>query len=315
MNEQPWKCGPRRETLTRIEALKTFLSPDRPISKRAAMYRLLSMGLLDSTKDFHNFNRALNRALESGEHTNENFDDDCFDDNRRRTDRPMQWANLEEFVNETVPWYRRDFWQDQPERVEVWLEKDTAAFLVKDTTNECGVPLRISSGHYSRTFLYKAAQSIAGTSVPLTVLYIGDFDPSGLDVERAARRGSNGRDGVADFLEKDFGWRPGRFEKQVKWLRLGVSLDDYKTMPVKARVSLKEDGNNGDKERGDPRAESFKDEYDDYGVEVEALEVLEAGGLARRVENEIRKHIDVDAWNKSKQQQKRDLKRLRASMK
>ena len=32
-----------QKTLDQIEALKTFLSVDRPISKRAAMYRLLSM--------------------------------------------------------------------------------------------------------------------------------------------------------------------------------------------------------------------------------------------------------------------------------
>lgn len=306
--------GPRKETMERINALKTFLSPDGPISKRAAMYRLLSMGLLDSTKDFPNFNRALNRALESGVYTDEHFDDDCFEDNRRRVELASTWANLKEFKTETVQWYRRDFWQDQPRRVEVWLEKDTAAFLVQDVTDKYAVPLRISSGHYSRTFLWKIARDLSGTSVPLVILYIGDFDPSGLDIERAAKRGSNGRDGVADFLEKDFGWASGRFEKQVTWQRTGVTEDEYSTMPKKARVSLKDDdAADGKKKKGDTRAKEFKAKYADYGVEVEALEVLQPGGLALRLEDEILKHIDKRAWSGSARQEKKDLRTLLAA--
>jgi hypothetical protein len=277
------------------------------------MYRLLSEGLLDSTKDFHNCNRAINRALETGEYTDENFDDDCFDDNRRRTLCPRQWSNIKCWLRQIIEDedYQRRLWQDQPERVECWLEKDTVSFLVQNMTWRWGVPLRISSGHYSRTFLRKIAESISisGTSVPLRVFYIGDFDPSGLDVERAARRGSDGRDGVADFLEKDFGWEPGRFERQVTWVRLGVTEEDYRMMPAKARVSLKEDGNNGKKRRGDPRAEAFKEKYGDYGVEVEALEVLEPGGLERRVEEVIREHIDFDAWKASEQKMKQEWKK------
>ena len=73
----PQMRGPTRKTMERINALKTFLSVDEPISKRAALYRLLSMGLIDSTKDFHNVNRALNRALEQGIVTDEHFDDAC----------------------------------------------------------------------------------------------------------------------------------------------------------------------------------------------------------------------------------------------
>jgi len=319
----PQMRGPTRKTMERINALKTFLSVDEPISKRAALYRLLSMGLIDSTKDFHNVNRALNRALEQGIVTDEHFDDACFDDNRRLVETPTTWADpteLKETIQSMVLNYRRDLWQDQPRRVEVWLEKHTVAYLVRDITDKYGVTLRISSGNYSRTFLWRAARDLSGIgiTVPLGILYIGDFDPSGLDIERAARRGSNGRDGIADFLEKDFNWEPGRFEKQVSWLRVGVTEGDYWSMPTKARVPLKDDeaakaGTGKDKKkRGDPRAEEFKTKYGDYGVETEALEVLERNGLARRLEREIKSRIDNDTWNKSERQQERDRKLLAA---
>jgi len=310
--------GPRRKTMERIDALKTFLSVDQPISKRAALYRLLSMGLIDSTDDFHNVNRALNRALEQGTVTDEHFDDACFDDNRRLVDTPTTWTDpteLKEQIEYMIQNYRRDLWQDQPRRVEVWLEKHTVVYLVQDITHKYGVPLRISSGSYSRTFLYRAAEDISGITVPLAILYIGDFDPSGLDIERASRRGSNGRDGIADFLEKDFNWKPGQFENQVTWLRVGVTPDDYRSIPAKARVSLKDDAtaHERDKKRGDPRAEEFKAKFGDYGVETEALEVLERNGLAHRLEREIKSRIDDVAWKKSERKQVRDRKVLRAA--
>lgn len=297
------KNSPRAKAKRCLDALKTFLSIDAPISKRAAMYRLLSMGELESTNDFHNFNRMLNRMLENDTLCGDRFDDDCFVDNRRRVDLLSTWTDAADFQQWCASVYHRDFWQDQPERVEVWLEKDTAAFLVRDVTNNLGVPLRISAGHYSRTFLHQAARWLNGTKVPITIFYIGDFDPSGLDIERAAQRGSNGRQGVSDFLEHDFGWSVGRFKTQVTWQRIGVTEEEYRAMPERARVPLKEDAAG---KRGDPRAEEFKLKFGDYGVEVEALEVMQAGGLARRLDIAIRNLIDQDVWEETKKRAAND---------
>jgi hypothetical protein len=266
------------------------------------MYTLLSAGLLSSTKDFHNFNRAMNRVLEDGKLCDEHFSDECFDDNRRRTELTSTWKDRGAFDEWCSAVWKLDYWQNQPTRVEVFLEKDTASFLVQDVTYRLRVPLRVSAGNFSRTFLYRIAESISGTNVPIKILYIGDFDPSGLDIERAAMRGSNGREGLADFLENDFGWEPGQFEKQVTWMRVGVTEDDWRNTPDKARVPLKDTSQNGDGtwKKGDPRVPDFKAKYGDYGVEVEALEVMQRGGLAQRLELAIQSYIDSVAWEESK---------------
>lgn len=292
-------------TLRCIEKLKTFLSPNHRASKRGAMYTLLSEGLLSSTTDFHNFNRAMNRVLEDGTRCDEHFSDECFDDNRRRTQLTPTWRNKAEFVESCSEAWRLDYWQNQPTRVEVFLEKDTASFLVQEVTERLQVPLRVSAGNFSRTFLYRIAESISSTNVPIKILYIGDFDPSGLDIERAAMRGSNGREGLADFLQNDFGWKLGRFEKQVTWVRVGVTEDEWRTMPDKARVPLKDKSqkDDGTWKKGDPRAVDFKARYGDYGVEVEALEVMNRGGLAQRLDAAIQSYIDPVAWEQSKQQE------------
>ncbi len=138
------------------------------------------------------------------------------------------------------------------------------------------------------------------------VLYIGDFDASGLDVERAAQRGRDGKseqkDGVADILEKHCNWNPGRWEKQVTWLRVGVTEEDLRTLPEESKVPIK---------KGDPRAKEFKAKYGEFGAEVEALEVLEEGLLAKRLEAAIREHIDHDKWKRSERRETKDRTRLK----
>lgn len=273
-------AGTRRE----IGALKTFLSVDHPISKRSAGYQLLSMGLLGSTKEFHDFERRLNRALAVPENCDEHFCDECFEDNRRRIVDAVNYKDVDDYLQH-LPMYWRDHWQDQDRRVYVFLEKDTLSYLVQSTTSHWDVPLIVSSDHY----------------VPITVFYLGDFDPSGLDIERAARRGNGKTWGLADFLEREFDWEQDRFEQDVEWVRLGVTEQDYWDMPEKARVSLK---------GKDTRAKAFKRLYSNYGVEAEALEVLERGGLAARVEAAITSRIDQNRWNTSEDQQEIDRKKV-----
>ncbi|MGI8714332.1 MAG: hypothetical protein ACR2NR_14385 [Solirubrobacteraceae bacterium] len=53
---------------------------------------------------------------------------------------------------------RRDLWQSQNVRIEVWLEKDALADVVADVTSNWDVSLMVSRGQSSATYLYSAAQ-------------------------------------------------------------------------------------------------------------------------------------------------------------
>jgi hypothetical protein len=47
--------------------------------------------------------------------------------------------------------YRRDFWQQQPERVEVWSEKGTIRGVLQPVLDEYGVGFRVMHGFGSAT--------------------------------------------------------------------------------------------------------------------------------------------------------------------
>jgi hypothetical protein len=81
--------------------------------------------------------------------------------------------------------YRRDFWDQQPVRVQVWSEKGTNRGVLAPVLDEYAVGFNVLHGFSSATALYDAAQS--NNDRPLIVLYVGDWDPSGMWMsERAA---------------------------------------------------------------------------------------------------------------------------------
>ena len=99
------------------------------------------------------------------------------DETRELEQRPS-WSDPEEYVAAVSRSYRRDFWQQQPRRVEVWSEKGTVRGVLAPVLDAFGVGFRVMHGFASATSLHDVAQDDDGR--PLIVLYIGDFDPSGL---------------------------------------------------------------------------------------------------------------------------------------
>src|SRR5207245_2100789 len=124
---------------------------------------------------------------------------------------------------------------------------------------------------------------------------VGDGDPSGFDIERAAKEG-NGlfncakREGLYELLLSrdggDWAW------EHLTWERLAITDEDLAKFKGFQLVPVKED---------DTRSAEFKWEHRDsskrdgqfFGAEVEALEqeVLQA-----RVKAFIQQFIDADAW-------------------
>ena len=93
--------------------------------------------------------------------------------------------------------YRRDLWIDQGVHVEVWTEKDAIRGVISPVTAEYDVPLMISRGFSSETFLYETAEDINDEGNPAVIYQLGDHDPSGVaawdDIQRKLR----------DFVDDD----------------------------------------------------------------------------------------------------------------
>ncbi len=60
--------------------------------------------------------------------------------------------------------------------------------MIYEVTEEWDVPLMPTRGYASLSFLHSAAMAIAQQGKPAFLYYLGDFDPSGVDIPRAVLR-------------------------------------------------------------------------------------------------------------------------------
>lgn len=103
-------------------------------------------------------------------------------DNTRWMRKPRSYRSLGEFLKASQTLYRKAIWNELPERVEVWIEKDALAGVVYDVTEPWDVPLMVTRGFPSETFVYEAVEAIKEEKKPTHVYYFGDYDPSGVSI-------------------------------------------------------------------------------------------------------------------------------------
>jgi hypothetical protein len=106
-----------------------------------------------------------------------------FADNTRLVRKVDSYDNLSDALTFWSKNYRRELWAKQRGYVELWSEKDAISNIVYGITDEYDVPLYVSRGFSSLTFLYNAAENIKWYNrhgKMVTIYYLGDHDPSGV---------------------------------------------------------------------------------------------------------------------------------------
>jgi hypothetical protein len=146
--------------------------------------------------------------------------------------------------------------------VEEWCEKDALAGVLYDITAQWDVPLMVTRGYASLSFLYEAGEYLRTLNVPVFLYYFGDWDPSGVDIPRKVEAD------LRDFAP----------DNAVTFARVAVNPDQIHawslpTRPTKGR---------------DSRSKSFVGE----SVEVDAIP---PGYLRQLVANCIEQHMNQDA--------------------
>ena len=84
-------------------------------------------------------------------------------------------------MKDTAKFYRKALWTDAGSYVEIWLEKDALAGVITPVTEMYDVPLMVSRGYASLSFLHGSAEYISTLEVPTYIYHFGDFDPSGVN--------------------------------------------------------------------------------------------------------------------------------------
>ncbi|MBZ5623506.1 MAG: hypothetical protein LAQ69_33010 [Acidobacteriia bacterium] len=239
-------------------AIYAVLAADNPMTVRQVFYQLVGRAAIEKTEA--EYKQTIGRLLTEMRRAGE-IPFDWIADNTRWMRKPRTYDSLRNMLELTKDTYRRALWNDQPVYVEIWLEKDALSGVVYKETHQWDVPLMVTRGYPSVSYLHAAAETIGATGKPAYLYYFGDHDPSGRDITRATEAGLREFAPDADISFE----RVAVTETQIALLRLP-------TRPTKS---------------ADSRSKSFSGE----SVEVDAIPPELLRHLVRGC---IERHLDED---------------------
>lgn len=260
--------GLAQQTIALRDRCHAILEEIQPATVRAACYRLFVEKLLPdmSKNSTQKVSRILTRAREER----------CIPwewivDETRALERASQWSDPESFADTIRAAYRRDLWDQQPRRLEVWSEKGTMRGTLRPILDAYGVGFRVMHGFGSATAMMEIAAATQHDAVPRLVLYLGDWDPSGMHMS-----------------EVDIPDRLAEYGARVEVIRLALTAADL------VRPDLVNTSFPALDKRKDPRYRWF---VDTIGPKCWELDALSPVIIRDRIEQAILAEIDPDLWN------------------
>jgi hypothetical protein len=109
-------------------------------------------------------------------------------DATRRGYHVATFSGAADFIQRMAGNYRVDAWATSSAYVEVWCESRSIAGVIQADCEDLGVSLYPAGGFSSITMLNDAAENIAaeisGTGKSIEIIYVGDYDPAGVLIDR-----------------------------------------------------------------------------------------------------------------------------------
>jgi hypothetical protein len=242
------------------EIVIDYLGQGLRLTLRQLYYQLVTKNIIKNVeRSYKNLSSLVSDARLAGM-----LDWDAIEDRIRVPVIPSEWSNIKDLVDSALYSYRLPRWETQDDYVELWVEKDALAGVLRPMANQYHVPMMVNRGYSSQSAMYEASKRYLNQEKNLTLLYLGDFDPSGEDMVRD----------IADRMEM--------FGIDVTVRKIALTLDQvkkYNPPPNPAKHS-------------DPRSKEFIEKYGASSWEVDAINPSE---LRKIIKKEIERLIDKDA--------------------
>jgi hypothetical protein len=285
--------GKHAKTLKLLEVAVEVLTAQHPMTVRRVYYQLVSRQVTENNRgQYQAVSNALVDARKDG-----TIPWGWIEDRLRRPREVLMWDGLAERVDAAVWGYRRNVWPTQPVYVEVWLEKDALSGIFADVLRRYGLTLNVGRGYdgwdsirhaaerYQRYRQWTGAEDDPAILeepselIPTTVLYFGDFDPSGEDMVRS------------------LGERLCFFAVDPFLKKCALTADDvtrYQLPPDFTKTT-------------DTRRDAFVQKYGDIAVERDALP---ADVLRVRLVEEVEAIMDLERFAEIRQLENEERRQL-----
>jgi hypothetical protein len=289
--------GRARATLELIEKMIEVAEPIQPCGVRALAYQLFNRKLIPSMGLKHTQKVSTLSVIAREEGT---MPWGWIVDPTREQQGVPTWADPVEFAWTMQRAYRRNKWQDQPTHVSVWSEKATVEGTIRPVLERYEVPFQFLHGWSGATPVWDAARANLDRDQDTLILYIGDYDPSGMymseaDLPKRLARYSSADPRVRSKKDVDLGWaRRFLAENRLEIRRIALSEADTVALGEATRFPASDKKDKPDK-KGDSRYAWFVRNYGDWCWELDALSPRV---LRDRLEQAIAAELDWESWDR-----------------
>lgn len=208
---------------------------------------------------------------------------ESIEDRIRQPQKVADFEDRDELLQAAINSYRLDRWQGQHNYVEMWVEKDALSGVIWPVASQYHVTLMVNRGYSSISAMYEASKRFLKARARKQephILYVGDHDPSGLDMDRD----------IIDRLQT-FRVRLAGFER-IALTR--AQIDEHDPPPNPAKFT-------------DSRAEAYVREHGETSWEADALppEVLQS-----TLREKLELLVNRKQMNHVIAQEKRDIREI-----
>lgn len=257
------------ESLGKIEIVNSILSEYEvegyDLSLRQLYYQMVARGFIEnSQKSYKRLGDLVNNARLAGL-----VDWEMITDRGRTTITPSHWDDPAAIVSQAAKQFAIDKWKDQENHIEVMVEKQALEGVLIPVCRSLDIRLTANKGYSSSSTMYEAGKRLAhyaDSGKTIWVLYLGDHDPSGIDMTRD----------VDERLRMFANW-------PIEVNRLALNIDQVEKMKPPENPAKETDA----------RFEAYIRRFGYSSWELDAIEPRTLAGLVTEAVENLR---DPDKW-------------------
>tara|TARA_R110000772_G_C13310332_1_gene440595 strand:- start:18553 stop:19569 length:1017 start_codon:yes stop_codon:yes gene_type:complete len=190
---------------------------------RQLYYQLVSRDVIPNKQNEY---AKISKLLKEGRMAGV-VDWDAIEDRLRVPYLPYWVTGTVNAIDDTIRQYRLNRQKDQDTYIEVWVEKDALSGVLRRVTEKYHVNLLVNRGYGSVTAIhdvYERCKRYITAGKNTKILYLGDHDPSGMDMIRDIR------ERVSEMLLNGINWIDEFYQLgmdvQYPYLDMYSSLDE-----------------------------------------------------------------------------------------
>lgn len=285
------EIGMKPETLARIGQANRIIDEYRAagydLTLRQLYYQFVSRDLIpNKVQEYKRLGDVVSKGRRVGL-----IDWDAIVDRTRNVKINSHWTTAGDIIGSALRSFQLDKRIDQPNYIEVWVEKDALVGIFEGPCFELDVPLFACRGYTSDSEAWAAAQRIRRACQPRShngyrrrrpyILHFGDHDPSGIDMTRDIRD------------------RLSLFGCDLAVDRLALNMDqveEYEPPPNPAKET-------------DSRFQGYMERFGDKSWELDALDPRVLDQIVREKLDEL---TDPDKWEAKVAEEDEQKRHLRA---